>query len=46
MTRAEAFVFVALTVDWPAIAACTFRIARKMSRLGRLTEQAGPRHSD
>ena len=33
MTRAELFVFLALAVGWFAIAAWTFRIARKVRRL-------------
>jgi hypothetical protein len=33
MTRAEAFVFVAMAVGWLAIAAWTYRIARKVARL-------------
>jgi hypothetical protein len=33
MTRPEVFVFVALSVGWLAIAAWTFRIARRVDRL-------------
>ena len=33
MTRPEIFVFLALAVGWLAIAAWTFRIARKVGRL-------------
>ena len=33
MTRPELYVFLALSVGWMAIAAWTFRIARKVDRL-------------
>jgi hypothetical protein len=35
MTRPELFVFIALSVGWVAIAAWTFRIARKLDGLAR-----------
>jgi hypothetical protein len=34
MTRPELFVFIALSVGWLSIAAWTFRIARRVDRLG------------
>ena len=33
MTRPELFVFIALSIGWVAIAAWTYRIARKVDRL-------------
>lgn len=35
MTRPEVFVFISLFVGWLSIAAWTFRIARKIDRLGK-----------
>lgn len=35
MTRDELFVFLAMAVGWLAMAAWTFRLARKINRLSR-----------
>lgn len=40
MTRPELFVFIALAVGWLAIAAWTFRIARKIGRLSERDPRA------
>jgi hypothetical protein len=39
MTRPEAFVFIALSVGWVAIAAWTLRIARRVDRLTDTTSR-------